>query len=214
MGTNFYAHIQMRKRDKEKFSVKLDEMYAALDTGDVNGFSDLLDEFSYDFNNSKDDYVVHLGKRSYGWAFLWDLNNMKYYEPSLYSIMKFIKESGAVIKNEYGDEFTLEQFIDEEVGPTLHPSSRPVTLNELASIPKNQRSYIKEYYIEKGKPYYMYCTSATYNEMNNTNSNTGFSPDTAFMEKCQAYSMYKLRKEDTDFVSYDNLRFALFTNFS
>lgn len=214
MGTNFYAYTKIRKRDKEKFSVKLDEMQAALHEDDILGFGNLLDDTYHDFNNKKNDYVVHLGKRSYGWAFLWDLNNMKYYEPSLSSIMKFIKESNAVIKNEYGEEFTLEQFIKEEVGPSLHPSTKPITINEVNSMPENQRSYIKENYIEKDKPYYRYCTSATYNEMINMNSSGGFRSDTAFLEKCQPYSMYKLCQTDTDFVSYDNLRFALFTEFS
>lgn len=214
MGTNFYAHIPLRQRDKEKLGRTVTELKTSLEANDIGGFGNALDDLYYDFGGVKDEYIVHLGKRSYGWAFLWDLNNMKHYEPSLSSIMKFIKENNAVVKNEYGEEFTLEQFIEEEVGPSLHPSTKPVTIGELDSIPEIQREYIKDNYINKNIPFYRYCTSATYNEMNASNSNGGFRTDSKFLEKCQPYSMYKLQQTDTDFVSYDNLRFALFTNFS
>lgn len=214
MGTNFYANIKMHRRDKNMLQKYLNDMKNEVTAGDANKFGELLDDLMYDFGKVKDEYTVHLGKRSYGWAFLWDLNDMKYYEPSLYSIMKFIKESNAVIKDEYGEAFTLEQFINEEIGPSLHPSTKPLTIGELDSMPEIQREYIKDNYINKNIPFYRYCTSATYNEMNASNSNGGFRTDSKFLEKCQPYSMYKLQQTDTDFVSYDNLRFALFTDFS
>lgn len=217
MGTNFYANIKMRQRDKDTLQKHLAGLKNALSQSDAGKFDEKLDDLVYDFGEVKEGYIVHLGKRSYGWAFLWDLNGMKYYEPSLSSIMKFLQENNAVITDEYGKEYTVKQFLEEEIGPSLHPSNKPVTKADLDKMQLNdaRRKYIIEEYINKGKPYYMYCTHATYYEMHPDEDTTGgFRADANMLSKCQPYSIYKLRHDDTDFVTRDNLRFALFTDFS
>lgn len=100
MGTNFYAHIPLRKRElKEK-------VIEAIDKED-------LDEAEIIINEAKENHCVHLGKRSGGWKFLFNSNDEKYYECSKKGIEDFIIKNVAVIKDEYGSIYSLEEFWDE-----------------------------------------------------------------------------------------------------
>ena len=100
MGTNFYAHIPLRKRElKEKVTESIDK-------GD-------LDEAETIISEAKESHCVHLGKRSGGWKFLFNSNDEKYYECSKKGIEDFIIKNAAVIKDEYGSTYSLEEFWDE-----------------------------------------------------------------------------------------------------
>ena len=109
MSTNFYLK---RKLPKQK---KLD-IISNIENDEWDKVYELVSE-------AKEETNIHLGKRSYGWQFLWALNGEKYYKPNEDSIDKFlfneINLHNAKIVDEYDDEFTLEQFWNEEVGDSL-----------------------------------------------------------------------------------------------
>ena len=100
MGTNFYAYIPLRKRElKEKVTKAIDK--------------DDLDEAESILVDAKEKHCIHLGKRSAGWKFLFNANNEKYYECSRKGINNFVKKNKAIIKDEYGSTYSLEEFWEE-----------------------------------------------------------------------------------------------------
>jgi len=68
---------------------------------------------------------VHIGKRSYGWKFLFACNP-KYYEPTRKSINRFLK----LHKNEFYDEYGDLQDIDEFWRNTVDGSSGGIDSKE------------------------------------------------------------------------------------
>lgn len=206
MGTNFYAILPVKKRTTNK----LRELADKLDTQQLINLEDEM----YDIHQDLKCYKVHLGKRSYGWAFLWDANDLKYYKPTLASIKKFIDDNHAKIIDEYGEEFTWDQFINDEIKHCLYPSEVPITTVdglEKIGYDKDRIKYIKENYFDKNLPYYQYCTSETYNKMHSgsfDSCNWGIS-------KFIKYAMNgMISRKHSDFVTKEGLRFALFTDFS
>ena len=81
-------------------------------------YESIINDFLWD--NRDLEQEIHLGKRSYGWQFLWDYHNGIYFQPTLESIKKFLSQDELVIYDEYGEKFTLDQFINEEVGSSLY----------------------------------------------------------------------------------------------
>ena len=55
---------------------------------------------------------------------MWDYHDGIYFKPTLESIKEFLSQDDIVIYNECGEKFTLEQFINEEVGPSLYKDER------------------------------------------------------------------------------------------
>ncbi len=98
MGTNFY--IKRRLSQKKK-----NELIRYIQT-------DQYDEVVEELPKS-----IHLGKRSYGWKFLWDANDFKYFKPTKDSFERFLKSG--LIFDEYGRQFSYEKFIEDEVGKSL-----------------------------------------------------------------------------------------------
>lgn len=217
MGTNFYAKIKVSKWNKAKLQSYIDTMQQSLNNSDMVEFDNTLDDLTNDFSYIKKETVIHLGKRSAGWAFLWDLNNMKYYEPSYNSIVSFLKENNCTIECEYGKKYSIDDFFNKEIGYCLHPSERPITKEELeasTTIPDVTKQYIIENYINKNKPYYQYCTCETYREMTGASDDLYWRDYNNFRYKCQPFASKQINSFDTDFVSKDNLRFAIYTDFS
>lgn len=206
MGTNFYAILPVKKRTTNK----LRKLASKLDTQQLINLEDEM----YDIHQDLKCYKVHLGKRSYGWAFLWDANDLKYYEPTLVSIKKFIDDNHAKIIDECGEEFTWDQFINDEIKHCLHPSIKPImTVDELKETGYNNDriKYIKENYFDKNLPYYQYCTSETYDKMHSGS----FDSCNWNISKFIKYAMNgMISRKHSDFVTKEGLRFALFTDFS
>lgn len=94
MGTNFFLRKKLSQEQRN-------EINKALDVGDFAKARELL---------PKD---IHIGKRSGGWKFLWDAHYFKYFEPSKDALMKWL-QSGQIL-DENGDEFTFDEFINEEI---------------------------------------------------------------------------------------------------
>ena len=80
---------------------KLDEM-------DFDTVRDLIDEL---------DYRIHIGKRSAGWKFLFQIHP-QYYGPDKESIMVFLNKSKTkewILKNEYNEILDPEEFWQDYV---------------------------------------------------------------------------------------------------
>ena len=114
MGTNFYASGKIDTKCRKKLMSHVERLADGINT--QKSWCD-IEEVLYDI---KGDYPerIHLGKRSVGWQFLWNCNNWKYFQPTLDSIKKFLKDK--VIFDEYGEIFTLEQFLGDELSACLY----------------------------------------------------------------------------------------------
>ena len=114
MGTNFYASGKIDTKCREKLMSHVKRLAYCINR--QKSWCD-IEEVLCDI---KDDYPerIHLGKRSAGWQFLWNSNGWKYYQPTLDSIRKFLKDK--VIFDEYGEIFTLEQFLGDELSACLY----------------------------------------------------------------------------------------------
>lgn len=215
MGTNFYANIPLGARQSKKLTDALKALETALSLNDINKFDRLLDDLNFDWTEIRKECYIHLGKRSAGWAFCWDLNKMKHYKPSLDSICAFLNTPGLTITDEYGKRYTKDEFFDE-INYCLRPSDHPMTLeevNESNRLSDAQKKYIVEEYINKNKPYYQYCTSKTYHEMNPNERNYPYYGEYDLGE-LQKYAKDTIISGQSDFVTKDNLRCALYTDFS
>lgn len=117
MGTNFYFVPKMSDEDVQ------DILLSAKKLAESKNYSDLEE-----LKNKAHKVVteIHLGKRSAGWQFLWNHNNLKYYNPDLKSIQKFLKETDGIIKDEYGQVYTYEEFF-EEIKDWLYEDDNHIT---------------------------------------------------------------------------------------
>ena len=183
MGTNFYAILPVKQETKDKF-YELAERVSNSNLDDIKW--DL-----FELQEELDTYKVHLGKRSYGWAFLWDLNNLKYYEPTLESIKEFIDKNNATIQNEYGESFTWDQFINDEIGECMKVHTTIIDGKERR-----------------------YDCSRTYHESHKTELVKGYmtSESIKMEDKLQSYKG-NLDSEYAEYFNEDGMRFALFTDF-
>lgn len=139
MGTNYYARILPSKKRK-------DEIKKAIDDNDFNKVNQLIDKTYgipiYDFiEGNFSAGVVHLGKRSAGWKFLWNPNwykmakghseekvndngsktihwvddgydVFKFYDLTKESIKAFIDREDVEIYNEYDEKQDKEEFYE------------------------------------------------------------------------------------------------------
>lgn len=139
MGTNYYARILPSKKRK-------DEIKKAIDDNDFNNINQLIDKTYgrpyYDIDEgSFSGGVVHLGKRSSGWKFLWNPNwykmtkghseekvndngsktihwvcdgydVFKFYDLTKESIKKFIDRDDVEIYNEYDEKQDKNEFYE------------------------------------------------------------------------------------------------------
>ena len=117
MGTNFYAVIPVKKRDKEKAKKLIDE-------NKFKEAADFLEEITK---------TIHLGKRSGGWKFLFNANLGKYYELTREGINKFFAKNNVIIKDEYGVEYTAEEFWENEIGKFLEKGYEETTVYAVCS---------------------------------------------------------------------------------
>lgn len=101
MGTNYYW-IPNKKKLKEKKNI----LKKIIDESD-----DL--NILYKIDSELSDIRVHLGKKSFGWIFLFNLNNKKFYS-NKEELLKFIYSG--TIYNEYGDHIEHGEFINISFG--------------------------------------------------------------------------------------------------
>ena len=103
MGTNFYAIILPTKKRKQ-------ELIDAINNDDAYSVKDICEENynqigKYNVSNYG---ILHLGKRSIGWKFLWDPNVYEvngqikqFYDFNKESIRKFLSQDNVKIVDEY-----------------------------------------------------------------------------------------------------------------
>lgn len=126
MGTNYYARIIPKEKDKQKLK-------KAIDNNDYNTITELYNELY----NGLNEYThkggeLHLGKASYGWKFLWNSNVHRYcegdydingnfmpifkhwkpYELTKEGIKEFIMREDVEIYDEYGKLKDKEEFLE------------------------------------------------------------------------------------------------------
>ena len=127
MGTNFYARIIPKEGDKQKL-IKM------IQDDDFNNIAD----FASELYNERNEYtrkgnVIHLGKRSCGWKFLWNPNVIRYcdgyidpetkefvpvwkydqiYPLTKQGITDFCNREDVIITDEYGETFSAEEFLE------------------------------------------------------------------------------------------------------
>lgn len=117
MGTNYYFIPKMSDKDVQDILLSAKKLAESKDYLD-------LDKLKHRINKVVTE--IHLGKRSSGWQFLWNHNDLKYYNPNLKSIQKFLKETEGTIKDEYGEIYTYEQFF-EEIKDCLYEDDNHIT---------------------------------------------------------------------------------------
>lgn len=214
MGTNFYAIIKFGERRAKKLMDYSKAMETAIESDNAIKFGDCFDDLNFEWQEIKKECIIHLGKRSFGWAFCWDLNDMKYYKPTLASIREFLYNMDGYIIDEEKRIYTTDEFLNA-IRPCMYVSDKPMTLKEVneSNLYDAQKQYIIEEYINKNIPYYRYCTSKTYYLMHpNERKCTWYSERN--LNKYVKYAKEVIIPSDSDFVSKDNLRCALYTDFS
>lgn len=98
MGTNYYLrrHIRPSKIQEIKDLVTEENIYN-------NKLKESLEEFK----------EIHIGKSSYGWQFLFNHNNRKYYQTNRDSINSFLEKeinNGGFLVDEYENSINLKDF--------------------------------------------------------------------------------------------------------
>ena len=71
MGTNYYAHRIPSKTKKELIKALIDTDSFHDITEQVNN---IYGEFNVDYGGNVSGGIIHLGKASWGWKFLWNPN--------------------------------------------------------------------------------------------------------------------------------------------
>lgn len=114
MGTNFYKVLPTPEDYPKQVKKVLEKIELELiRDGEVSY------ETQEELNNlSKSKRSIHLGKRSCGWQFCWNHNNGEYYDVNIASIKEFLESPGH-IEDEYGEIFTVEQFLEDEIKDAL-----------------------------------------------------------------------------------------------
>ena len=134
MGTNFYAkHIP-----SEQEYAKMQE---ALTNRQLDKLRELIDIAQTEY---------HIGKRSSGWQFMFcpHIKNKKDcywgygqiispWEDTLESIKEYLSRDDVQIIDEYGNEFTVEQFFNDEIGYCLYHDKDNAINGEDHDNPKN-----------------------------------------------------------------------------
>ena len=100
----------------------------------------------------KSDMAVHIGKSSYGWEFLFNYNNFKYYEPTRSSISDFLKKNKDCLFDEYGGKVDITEFWD-----MVDRKNGQLNNERYYMEPENRYHYIRDEFkdeLRKYKPRY------------------------------------------------------------
>ena len=120
MGTNFYCR-KIDKKHRNMFSKDLSALNEYILLNINNPKINLLEEVNKFISDYCDfEKEIHLGKRSYGWQFLWDYHNGKYFNPNLDSIKEFLSQDDIIIYDEYENFYEVEQLFNDELSDCLY----------------------------------------------------------------------------------------------
>ena len=125
MGTNFYLRKKLTSEESREIFKFIKSKYEEFDSQvikNIYGIDYALDDFTYEVKEFARQYIneIHIGKRSFGWQFLWDYHKGRYFEANLESIKKFLSNPEYEIIDEYDKAFTLDQFLNEELAGFLY----------------------------------------------------------------------------------------------
>ena len=120
MGTNFYCR-KIDRKYRKMFSKDLSALNEYILLNINNPKINLLEEVNKFISDYCDfEKEIHLGKRSYGWQFLWDYHNGRYFNPNLYSIKEFLSQDDIIIYDEYENFYKVEQLFNDELSDCLY----------------------------------------------------------------------------------------------
>lgn len=120
MGTNFYCR-KINRKHRKMFSDDLNELSQYITYNIDNTELDLVEKVTEFIESNSDlEKEIHLGKRSYGWQFLWDYHDGKYFNSNLDSIKEFLSQDDIVIYDEYGNFYKVEQLFNDELSNCLY----------------------------------------------------------------------------------------------
>lgn len=106
MGTNIYARLHPDNKERSKLALKIKDAIMTNEPDMYYQIENILKEH-------KEKYpVIHLGKQSCGWKFLW-APNPKYYSDNKRSIDLFLHREDVLLYNEYGDILTPQEVWDD-----------------------------------------------------------------------------------------------------
>lgn len=124
MGTNFYAKripTQEQLNDIAEFV--------------VNGKLDIAQDLINETNER-----IHICKRSSGWQIGFDHNWGKYYQPNAKSLMEFLDKPDIQIIDEYGEEYTFNEFWNEILDWNADPRNYYTSKIDIGNQIKNNVS--------------------------------------------------------------------------
>lgn len=102
MGTNIYARLHPDNLERKKLALKIKDAIMTNEPDMYYQIESILDEYKKKYP------VIHLGKRSCGWKFLW-APNPDYYSANKQSIDLFLHREDVILYNEYGDILTPQE---------------------------------------------------------------------------------------------------------
>ena len=118
MGTNFYCKRPISKENRKKIVEQRNHLIKEVENGSNNiNLQDIFLAYRENIDTLLPEQI-HLGKRSYGWQFLWDYHDAKYFDANLNSIEIFLEDK--IIYNEYGEVFSLDAFLNDELRDCLY----------------------------------------------------------------------------------------------
>lgn len=118
MGTNFYCKRPVSKENRKKIVEQINHLIKEVENENNNvNLQDIFLAYRENIDTLLPEQI-HLGKRSYGWQFLWDYHNGKYYDENLESIKIFLEDK--IIYDENDEVFSLDDFLNDELGGCLY----------------------------------------------------------------------------------------------
>lgn len=97
MGTNYYARILPNKKKKEYLKKLIDD-------DKFDKIQETVQEMYGDSGEYENGAVIHLGKRSGGWKFLFNPNYERYYPLTKKGLLEFLQRDDVIIYSEYFSE--------------------------------------------------------------------------------------------------------------
>lgn len=128
--THYYWHKHINDDLKKS-------LHAAVDEGDIDKLYDLLSTTN----------PVHLGVSEYGWKFIWNPHDFKYYQPNVHAFLNWVK-SADFISDDNCIKMTPEEFLNrianDIYGKDLYDMQKYAAANGLSHNEYRQET-IKRY---------------------------------------------------------------------